>query len=361
LKDDFKSFLEDVEKGISGKNFGIPTGFKELDKITNGIQKSIYTLIGGNSGTGKTSFVDMRYVLNPYDWLVKNFDKTNYRIHIIYNSMERNKKYKLAKWTCLKMFQDYKIIIDVPTVLGWQGKKFNLNDEYRQIIYNYEEYFEKMSDFVEIYSGAENPTGIYKKAISFFEKNGKVVKIDDYHYKYVPNNQNVIVILINDHIGKITSELNNGVRLIDKSILDKHTEYMGRLRDFYECSIVDISQFNRNISNIERLKNKDLSPEPDDFKGSGDMYENSDLCLALFNPFKLKVYDFLDYDIKRFVSSTGENRFRSLSVIKNTYGPDDIILGLNFLGENGFFREMPNAEYFQKDPKNYKKAVEFTN
>ena len=41
---------EDIEKGIQGLNLGIPTGFSTLDGNINGIQKSLYTIVGGNSG-----------------------------------------------------------------------------------------------------------------------------------------------------------------------------------------------------------------------------------------------------------------------------------------------------------------------
>jgi len=47
---DFKGLLEDIDKGIAGENVGIPICFKKLSGVVNGIQKSLYTLIGGNSG-----------------------------------------------------------------------------------------------------------------------------------------------------------------------------------------------------------------------------------------------------------------------------------------------------------------------
>ena len=51
----FKELLsEDIEKGIRGENNGVPTGFPILDSNINGIQKSLYTIVGGNSGTGWT-------------------------------------------------------------------------------------------------------------------------------------------------------------------------------------------------------------------------------------------------------------------------------------------------------------------
>lgn len=242
--------------------------------------------------------------------------------------MERSAKYKIGKWVCLKLFKDYRIILDVPTIFGWRGKKRNLTTEEKQLIYECEKYFDEMSDVLTIYEGAENPTGIYNRCVSFLKQNGRIEKTGEYTSKYIPNDNNLIILIINDHVGKMKIEMGYD----DKKNLDKHSEYMGILRDFYHCSPVDISQFNRSLSNIERFKHKDVSPEPDDFKGTSDLYENADIVYGLFNPFKFKIEEFIGYDIKKFISQNGENRFRSLSIIKNTYGVDDIIIGLNFLG-----------------------------
>lgn len=354
----FKELLaEDIEKGIKGENNGIPTGFPILDSNINGIQKSLYTIVGGNSGTGKTSFVDLAYVLNPYKWLVENQDKTNIKIKWIYNSMERNTKYKLAKWVCLKIFQDEGIILDVPTMLGWQGKKFEINEGLKTLIYKSGEYFDKMfaSGVIDIIDGTQNPTGIRNYLIDFAKKNGEMIQVNEFTRRYKPNDENLIVIVVNDHVGKLAGERS----MSDKELLDKHSEYMGDCRDRYGMTIIDISQFNRSIGSVDRMKTKSVSPEPDDFKGSGDMYENADVALGLFNPYKFKINDFLGYDIPRFVTKSGENRFRSVSIIKNSYGADDIIIGMNFLGENGNFRELPISDSFKTKPEYYKKAVDF--
>jgi hypothetical protein len=352
---------DDIKKGIEGKNIGIPTGFKTTDSNTNGIQKSIYTLFGGLSGSGKTSYVDLAYVLNPYEWYLKNKNSIDTRFRVIYRSMERNTKYKLAKWACLKIFNDYGIIIDVPTMLGWAGKKFNITPELEDIIFKVGKYFDNMfeSGFIEILEGAENPTGIYNHLSKRMLECGTIIQPTEFSKKYIPNDSNLITVIINDHIGKLKSEVNNGIRLVDKGLLDKHSEYMGYARDFFGCSPVDISQFNRSIGSTDRMKIKTVSPEPDDFKGTSCGFENVDIALALFNPYKLKVNDFLGYDIPKFLTPTGENRFRSISILKNSYGADDIILGLNFLGENGNFREMPKPESFIAHPEYYEKALNF--
>lgn len=359
----FKELLsEDIEKGIKGENNGIPTGFPILDSNINGIQKSLYTIVGGNSGTGKTSFVDLAYVLNPYKWLTENKDKTNIKVKWIYNSMERNIKYKLAKWVCLKMFQDHKIIIDVPTMLGWQGKKYSIDENMKTLLFKTGEYFDNMFDsgVIDVISGSINPTGIFSYITEFAKKNGEFIQVNEFTKRYIPNDPNLFVIIINDHVGKLNSEIHNGIRLVEKQLLDKHSDYMGSIRDKYGYTIIDISQFNRSIGSIDRMKTKAVSPEPDDFKGSSDLYENADVALGLFNPFKFKINDFLDYDIPKFVTKSGENRFRSVSIIKNSYGADDIIIGMNFLGENGNFRELPTAETFKNKPELYKRVIDFS-
>jgi hypothetical protein len=47
----------------------------------------------------------------------------------IYRSMERSKHYKIAKWTSYLLWTDHRILIDVPTLLGWTSKKYDLTQE----------------------------------------------------------------------------------------------------------------------------------------------------------------------------------------------------------------------------------------
>ncbi len=41
-----------IERGREGKNIGLNTGIKKIDKFTGGIQRGNYTLIFGLSGSG---------------------------------------------------------------------------------------------------------------------------------------------------------------------------------------------------------------------------------------------------------------------------------------------------------------------
>ena len=330
--------LNEIDKGKSGLNNTIPLAFKRLgEHIT--INKRMYTLIGGNSGTGKTGFTDQTYVLDPYDWYIKNKHTTDLKFEVIYRSMERPKAYKLGKWVCAKLYQDKGILLDVPQLYGWGTKKNHISDDVYSSVKSTMQYFDDMEEYVKIIDGAENPTGVYMQLVKTATSEGQVIQKNEFEKEYIPNNDKKITLVVLDHIGKLKAEKGNS----KKENIDKMSELLGISRDFYGFSPVVVSQFNRSLSDSQRAKNKELTPEPDDFKDSGNLYEDCDVALALFNPYKYKVFDHMGYDIPRFVSDTGHNRFRSVTALKNSYGIDDFRVGLNFIGEVGVFRELPKS------------------
>ncbi|MDD1463688.1 hypothetical protein MEO39_27325, partial [Dolichospermum sp. ST_sed2] len=101
-------------------------------------------------------------------------------------------------------------------------------------------------------------------------------------------------------------------------------------RDFYGYSPVAVSQFNRDISNPIRIKNGDVEPQLDDFKDSSSPGEDCDVALALFDPMRYKVPDPSGYDLDKLKDEYGSKYFRSLRLIKNSYGADDVRIGLGF-------------------------------
>ncbi len=159
-------------------------------------------------------------------------------------------------------------------------QKYKITPELEALILEVGEYFDIMfeSGCITIIEGTQNPTGIYNRFTSIAMENGRIEELDKYQKKYILNDPNLITIGVNDHVGKLASERNFN----DKELLDKHSEYMGVIRDRFGWAIVDISQFNRAIGNIQRMKEKAVSPEPDDFKGSGDMYENKQKFIMMY-------------------------------------------------------------------------------
>lgn len=389
LSSDFDRFIEEVDRGREGRNELIPVGFPKLDYHI-GIGKGMYILAGGESGTGKTALVDEMFVLNPYDWYKQNRAEKGIKLRIIYLSMERSKKHKIAKWVCRKLWLDHNILMDVKTILGRRAGEEKLPEDIYQKILDCNEYFDEMFHTVQIKDGATNPTGMYKLCTGISLKEGTLIKADDkkikvyragnviqekefsgdtfvtneagidilyetirlknkdyiitqYEKEYIPDDENVVNILVSDHNGKWKNERN----FTDKQTLDKATEYMGELRDIFGWGIVAINQFNRAISDTGRRVHLDLTPEKQDFKGSGDMYEDADFVCAIFNPHENNMQSFKGFKIQPFTSRKGFNRFRSFHILKNTYGGDNMVTGLNFIGECGHFRELPTPKMIQ--------------
>ncbi len=332
----FDRLSDEVNDGMNGRNGGIPMGFDRLNRYI-GIRKRIYFLAGGLTGSGKTSLIDDAFVLNPYDWYINQKDP-KMKLKIIYRSMERSRTYKLAKWVCRKIFLDHGYIIPVSKLMGWTGK---LTKDEHDIFLTYRDYIGNMDEVITIIDGPENPIGIAKQLSAHALKNGRVEELDKYNKVYIPDNENEITIVVLDHIGllKLTKDLTT-----KKQVIDKMSEELRYARDFYGYTPVAVSQFNRDISNPMRIKAGDVEPALDDFKDSSGPSEDADVVIALFDPMRYKVPDLSGYDLDKLVDDNGNKYFRSLRVIKNSYGSDDIRIGLGFIGELGMFKELPRRK-----------------
>ena len=90
-----------------------------------------------------------------------------------------------------------------------------------------------------------------------------------------------------------------------------------------------------------RLKIGDVEPNLEDFADSSQTQNDCDAALALFDPIRYKVEDTSGYALDKLKDNQGNKYFRSLRLIKNSMGSDDLRIGLAFLGELGLFKEMP--------------------
>ena len=310
-------------------------GFNRLNRYV-GIRKSMYYLIGGLTGSGKTSFIDDAFVLNPVDWaLSEEGQKSGIKVKVWYRSMERSRTYKLAKWTSRKIFLDQGIIIPVNKLLGWTEK---MTKDEHDLFLMYEDYMMQLEDMVTIIDGPENPVGIAKELKSYALERGEIIQVDKYNKRYIPNDPDEITLVVLDHIGLLKT---TSAQPTKKQAIDKMSDELRYARDFYGYSPVVVSQFNRSISNPTRIKNGDVEPQLEDFADSSSTQNDSDVCMALFDPIRYNVSDPSGYDTNKLRDDFGGKYFRSLRVIKNSYGEDDIRIGLAFLGQIGMFKELP--------------------
>jgi hypothetical protein len=330
----FEHLAKEVELGLSDRNNGIPMGFDRLNRYV-GIRKSMYFLVGGLTGSGKTSFIDDAFVLNPFDWYRSVQNRKDIELKIIYRSMERSRTYKFAKWISRRIFLDYGMIIPVSKMLGWQKEKMT-KDEH-DLFLTYRDYMGELNECVTIIDGPENPVGIAKELKAHALENGTIERLDEFNKIYIPNHENTVTIVVLDHIGLLKTTRDQPTK---KEAIDKMSDELRYARDFYGYTPVVVSQFNRSISNPMRIKNGDVEPQLEDFAESSSTQNDADIVMALFDPLRYKVADPSGYNLDKLKDDFGAKYFRSLRLIKNSYGSDDIRIGLAFLGEIGMFKEL---------------------
>jgi len=370
---EFSQLINRIKTARNEEPLWIPFRYSGLSKHV-GISKRLYHLFGGDPGTGKTAFVDQSYVLDAHDYAYRHPEKA--KLKTIYFSMERSQDYKKAKWLAHRLYTHNDILVDTPTLLNW-GTGGELTDEIIEKAELHNEFFDKLYNDVDIFDGIRNPTGVYKimieKALhhgviygrgekgqyyktdlSVWQQNNEQTKISirpsdcpkqlsKRKRIYIPHDERLVLQIILDHFGKPRPERGYS----NKQTIDKTSEYLQIARDFYGMNVVGISQFNRNNANIQRRINTDLSPEQQDFKGSGNTYEDADVVMALFNPYKHGLDSFKKYNIKKTIHN-GFSRFRSIHLLKNSYGADNLVTAYKFMGECGHFegiRKPDNINY----------------
>jgi hypothetical protein len=345
LKSDTDLLWDEICNGVKGKNAGIPMGFNRLNKYL-GLRKSIYTTIGASAGCGKTSLVDCAYVLNPYDWYIKNKYTSKAKFEVIYFSMERKKTYKLAKWLCMKIWKEENILMTTDQLLSWQGA---LGKKEQEIAKFYiDNYFKEMTEsgIIKIIDGPQNPTGMYKYLKAHALTKGNIVEVNEFEDRYIPNDDNLITNVVIDHAGKVKLESIGG-KYDKKLTIDKMSEYCSWSRDFLGYSPIVISQFNRTSYQdvqFSRKEGNDPDPTVEYWKDSGNIIEDCDVAISLFNPYKYSLEEYMGYQVNDFTDSGGSNKFRGLKIIKNSYGTDNLRIGLGFLGEVSLFKELTKAQ-----------------
>lgn len=330
----YSSILESVEKGKKGGNEGIPMGFERFSEVIPNIQKAKYHIIAGESGSGKSAFVDTAYVFNPLEWYMKNKDETNIKLKIFYYSFEISKQRLLTKQITRKLFTDYGLLLDVNYILSY-GKN-RISDEHYKLVCGYTDYFNRLEEFIEIKdsSSTNNPTGINMDLNRWAERNGKF-EVINHQNTYKENNPNLYTMVIADHFAIVPKE-----RGFDtKQNMDKLSEYTVNLRNKCHFSFCYLAQVNRNLGNIERLKydKNELSIKQGDIKDSSTPAADSDAVIGIINPWKYNIPEYRGYNLERL---RGRSRF--LNIAKNRDGDSDGTLGLLFLGECGFFKELPH-------------------
>ena len=382
-------FLSQLDASQRGEVVSIPNALGRVGELYN-IMPSRYTLISGSTGSGKTSYADFNYILAPWSWLEAN-PQTDIYWEVNYFSLERKQMFKHAKWVSWMIYRDdNNLLLSADQIMGW--KNGPINKEGYNLVRSYDDEMSGLLEKINIYDGKVDAKVVYRIIKQRGHQLGDLYKSDDIGvyfrddliYKECFEDNNLVeetkvgpkkYILIN-HKGtefKIYQDdhryfpfhkrpfvffVIDGINLLgSKEVIDEISVAMSDARDIFGFSPVVVTQQNRAMGDIGRMKlhGNDLSPQLEDIFKSSQMGFDADLILGLFDPYKYKAFDkegkYGGYCIKPMeghepstMTPGGINRFRSLHILKNTFGQDGGIFGMKFLGECNQFTTLPKVE-----------------
>lgn len=328
---------ERIQRGLAGQFEGLSNGFQRVNDYIFGIQRGTYYLIGANSGSYKTTCTDYM-IINA----IQDAKRKQIPLNVFYYSFEIDKLTKQCNWLSQVVYQKHNIIIPPEKIKGLG--KFRLTDEEQKIVKDCIPDVEDLFSNINFEFSPVNPTGIYTKLWEFHKSRG-VFTYSQYTNgsgetknkieKYTPNDSKEMSIVIVDHLYFLKKERDYNT----KNTIDKYSEYCVELKNTFGITFINIQQFNRSLSSIERQKFKgvDISPQESDFKETSNTYSDSDVAIGLMCPHKLDLEESLGYNITRFKHPGSILMFK---VIKNRLSKDNIAILLYANPKAGNFKEL---------------------
>jgi hypothetical protein len=351
-----EDFWLKFEDGLKGENKGLITGMEQVSKAMDNIQKETNYVLFGQPKTFKTKFSDVYFILQPY--LLNDPALLDYT----YYSFEVNRIKKVAEWIAYFFWYDFRLRYTAAHIMSRGEKKVKsehiihietiLKNRIIPLLGEYDKSGNRVKkglvDFIE---DKDNPTGIYHYLINKAKQHGKIIEEeyesqDDLGNKvkrkriigYEDYEKKKYRIVLTDHVRLLKRERNYSM----KENIDKYSEYTIYLRNVFKYSFVDIIHSNRSISDNDRVtanSGRFLRPQIDDVKDSGNLAENANYLMALFNPYNYPGLNLhFDYDLKHW-----KGKYRSLHILaaRDTEAPKDLFLICD--GGNSVFRELPLA------------------
>lgn len=326
-----------IDNGREGKNIGLKTGIPKMDKYTGGFQRGVYTLIFGLSGSGKSSWVLYTNIYRP----LKDYPDKD--IKLVYYSLEMSAELLLAKLLCLYIYEEFGKVISYTDLMSWQDI---LNDDLYQYVLKAKSWLKSISSKLIIFDKALTSKSFYSTLMMLLKQWGDFIEVDDgKRTAYISNNPERYVGVVIDHIGLCSPQTGR----TKKEEMDEISKYAVRLRERCNISFFVLQQENRNSSGMDRQKAGLTECSSEDLKDTGNTFNDCEICIGIYNPlkFKIKVHRGIPIIIENAKADEFKglrDRYRAACLIKNRLGASDRIVKLNFFGEIGLFKEMPETD-----------------
>jgi replicative DNA helicase len=337
-----------------GKIFCIPfTNYPKLAKSVPGIVPGMITMITASSGVGKTQTAKALAVREPLEYAMKH----DINLKILYFALEESKQEFIDSMICNYISIHCKIKIDILTLQGY--REHALDDSIMNLIEMHMKDIEKMLSNVEIIDSVYNPTGIYKYCRDFADRNGthhyenrdfykrnskgeEIVEKTKVYSHYTPNDPNLVVIAVVDHMSLLKPEKEGNLH---SAMAQWSTNFcLKQLTKHWNWAVVNIIQQEQSgekeqFSNNGQSIQKKTEPSLAGFANNKEIQRDAKVILGVYSPDRYDYGEYHGYNIKKF-----RDTFRAIKVLKNRFGPPNKYHHFLFDGASNRFAELPRPD-----------------
>lgn len=348
------NLIQEVREGIKGNRKGLQFYMNKLNEALGGIHP-FYYVFAGESKSGKTSMVDLNFLLGPY------LAGESFECH--YWSTEITRIEKEARVVSALAFIKYSQTINSELILGRKmgpdGKPLKLTREQYALVKKiyYEDIITLFGEFdlsgrqtkpglVYFYEDRKTPMEIRNRAWLVAQKHGTIqtyeietiqngvpVKVKEFQ-NYIPHDPNKRIILILDHIRGL-----KGLEGQKKYVVDKMSEEFVDLRRYFKFTICCIVHFNRDGGSLDGFKGnrEHFYPNHDSLKDSGNLAEDANYIVTMFDPNDIK-YGLVKHMKRNLADYDG--KLRTLHIVRGRNAKAPMHIPVIFHGEEGVFQDL---------------------
>ena len=326
--------LEPFQEGLERLDKGIPIPMPKLAKFANYIERGQNVMRGGKQTSGKTSLMDYMYLINAFIWWESLDKEDRPPLKIFYFNMRSSTRLKLQKWACLYLKLKYDIVIDIPTLNNGIGKLYDVSEDKKRAIEIASLFFNNLEDILILSQGPKTASDIYNSVA----RNMLDVGTIDNDGKYVlnPENSKQITIVCIDNLDCVIPESDGSSSTTLESTKKRMSSYINKFKDMYNITTAAVVP--SVLANPRTFKDSEPT-----YKELGSYSSIADLGFITYNPYNEGNVRYLGYDVEDFIINA-KNRMRTVTIVRNSKGVENITVASIFLGECGYFRELPTAE-----------------
>lgn len=334
-----------IDAGRVGLNKGLSSGLPKFDALTYGVIRENITLVGGSSGSGKSSLTLFQSVYNPYVQLVKS--NYSFKIYWLIFSYEISETSLLMRLLSMHLYDEYGLIVSHADLMSFEAR---LPDEIYEKIKESSTWLEEFTKRCIIVDKPITAKAMYGKCKSFAELHGKFVQANTWErngeefesYEYVPDDETQYLIALWDHVKLIDTQPGH----TSKQEIDEMCKYAIYFRDKCKFTWYIVQQLNRGFQDMSRRTEAGGAYQDiqlNDFSDTGDTVNASNTVEAIFFPFRERLTKWHDYIIDPRRNGLGE-RGRTVSLLKNRDGQADKYVGIAFYGEAHIWKELDKPD-----------------